>query len=160
VLQHLPPAREPPASPDPPESPAPDAPSDKKGQGKATQAQKVASMAHRDAVRALRTRLGEICIADLGVNVFEKDNGDFGLHKAAGELAANNSILTNWPADVRLPHLYPKNKALSALRLPEICSLNEAMDARETAGQGLRFELMKEPYTTGNNHFSNARLSY
>ncbi|KAJ7360847.1 hypothetical protein DFH08DRAFT_951487 [Mycena albidolilacea] len=142
-------AREPPASPDPPESPAPDAPSDKKGQGKATQAQKVASTAHRDAVRALRTRLGEICIADLGVNVFEKDNGDFGLHKAAGELAANNSILTNWPADVRLPHLYPKNKALSALRLPEIRSLNEAMDARETAGQGLRFELMKEPYTTG-----------
>ncbi|KAJ7834255.1 hypothetical protein B0H14DRAFT_3462208 [Mycena olivaceomarginata] len=82
------PAREPPASPDPPESPAPDAPSDKKRprQGNAGA-----------EVRALRTRLGEICIADLGVNVFEKDNGDFGLHKAAGELAANNSILTTGP---------------------------------------------------------------
>ncbi|KAJ7339307.1 hypothetical protein DFH08DRAFT_812693 [Mycena albidolilacea] len=133
-------AQEPPALPDPPESPAPDAPSNKKGQGKASR---------RRRWQALPTGMQSICITDLGVNVFEKDNSNFGLNKAARELAANNSILTNWPADICLPHLYPKNKVLSALRLLDIRSLNEAMDARETAGQGLRFELMKEPYTTG-----------
>ncbi|KAJ7802888.1 hypothetical protein B0H14DRAFT_3488020 [Mycena olivaceomarginata] len=56
-------------------------------------------------------------------------------------MAANDLIITGYPPGARLPTLYPANKATGAWRVPELCVLNAAIDARDLGPlAGLRFE--------------------
>ncbi|KAF8166443.1 hypothetical protein K438DRAFT_1775123 [Mycena galopus ATCC 62051] len=91
---------------------------------------------HQANIKVLRSRIGDTCMADIGVNLFSKSNENFVCQGIAQLLAERNIILLNSPADARLFHLYPNTKGTGAFRKPEVVSINNAIDARSVPGAG------------------------
>jgi hypothetical protein len=107
----------------------------------AAEKEKIRKDGHQGNIRSLRGRISDICQTDTGLDLFNLENNNFLCVGTAGVMAANALIITGYPPGARLPTLYPANKATSAWRVPELCVLNAAIDARDLGPlAGLRFE--------------------
>ncbi|KAJ7840590.1 hypothetical protein B0H14DRAFT_3457949 [Mycena olivaceomarginata] len=107
----------------------------------AAEKEKIRKDGHQGNIRSLRARISDICQTDTGLDLFNLENNNFLCVGTAGVMAANDLIITGYPPGARLPALYPANKATGAWRVPGLCVLNAAIDARDLGPlAGLRFE--------------------
>ncbi|KAJ7627705.1 hypothetical protein DFH06DRAFT_1227901, partial [Mycena polygramma] len=99
---------------------------------------------HRDEANethALQARFIEASKQDLNYNIFEKDtHAATFVWQFAATFAKKDVRIVGWPADVRLPPQMPAKKGIASLNSKERKSLTAALDARESAGKGLRLE--------------------
>ncbi|KAJ6462995.1 hypothetical protein C8R45DRAFT_1177920 [Mycena sanguinolenta] len=102
----------------------------------------------KSANQALKLRLIKASEDDLGNDIFDQGNG-FMWTITPSVLARENVVMIGYPSDhVRLPNETPPGKASSGWRIDDPQGLEEALDARGTAGEGLRF--VRRPYKQGN----------
>ncbi|KAJ6510779.1 hypothetical protein C8R45DRAFT_1088924 [Mycena sanguinolenta] len=105
------------------------------------------SQTTKSANQALKDRLVKASRDDLGLDIFDQGNG-FMWTITPSVLARENVIMIGYPADhVRLPNETPPGKASNGWRIDDREGLDEALDARGTAGEGLRF--VRRPYKQG-----------
>ncbi|KAJ7878776.1 hypothetical protein B0H14DRAFT_2567074 [Mycena olivaceomarginata] len=107
----------------------------------AAEKEKIRKDGHQVNIRSLWGQISNICQTNTGLDLFNLENNNFLCVGTAGVMAANDLIITGYPPGARLPALYPANKATGAWRVPELCVLNAAIDARDLGPlAGLRFE--------------------
>ncbi|KAJ7248565.1 hypothetical protein B0H12DRAFT_1123295 [Mycena haematopus] len=91
----------------------------------------------------VRTQLSGACTADMGKDVMH--HGSLFLWKSCvARIQSEGYIVVGFPSDVRLPAESMDRKATSSWRKHDRLRLTMALEARETVGQGFRFEEMEQ----------------
>ncbi|KAJ7815404.1 hypothetical protein B0H14DRAFT_3476156 [Mycena olivaceomarginata] len=98
----------------------------------------------------LRVRLAQASIADVGFNAFLKQNGGGFLWTSLGrELLKRRVRIVGYPVDARLPAQTKARKGSSAWRILDLNAFNRALQARSSAGHGLRLEKIPDSVPMG-----------
>ncbi|KAJ7832791.1 hypothetical protein B0H14DRAFT_2591902 [Mycena olivaceomarginata] len=98
----------------------------------------------------LRVRLAQASIADVGFNAFLKQNGGGFLWTSLGrELLKRRVRIVGYPVDARLPAQTKARKGSSAWQILDLNAFNRALQARSSAGHGLRLEKIPDSVPMG-----------
>ncbi|KAJ7323506.1 hypothetical protein DFH08DRAFT_817535 [Mycena albidolilacea] len=98
----------------------------------------------------LRVRLAQASIADVGFNAFLKQNGGGFLWTSLGwELLKRRVRIIGYPVGAHLPAQTKARKGSSAWRILDLNAFNRALQARSSAGHGLRLEKIPDSVPMG-----------